>query len=639
MPGICGLVSVDAEKEKLQAALQQMVNPLLRDSKVQTSHAVEPGFAIATVAIDASRPVCRENGTVLAITGEVVDADRLVNRVRSAGVFVEPSPTLANTLLQAYLCFGLDVLCGLNGVYTIALWESQQKKLTLITDRMGIGKLYFWQIGKNIYFSSEQKSICLLPEFKSEIDELGVADFLIAENVLEDRTFFTDIKIADGAQILIFQGGQLSKKRYWDYSFYQYGDTILRPDVYIDGLAYLLRKAVVARVRPNTVLLLTGGLDSRSVAAAWVEVAPDIPFQTNTIGQAGSRDLRRAKEIAKALNLQHAIIPVSDTYLADYSRECVWRTEGNINVHASWIFAEDAYFKSRNVIHAMTGINGDMVGGRFRLPELIKARQQNELENYFKNRPWLGFSLARSLLRPEVFRRVDGSTYQSLWNLTQLAGTRIPLHQYDYMDLHAFVRREATSVDVLSDNAWVLDPYMDNDLLDFVFNQPPEYRNGSYLYKKMIVKHFSRVSSIGYGNDDTSLSLQVASEDNQSIKWLTRTGRRIRNRLSPDTEAGLLDGDRSTWTVPLNGSIRSGSRTFVEEVFGASEYYDDIFDVKAVKQLLADHNSGRINDFKAVGSILTFALWRRMFAEKQSYPSNDVPGLNSNVEKFVVDPC
>lgn len=265
----------------------------------------------------------------------------------------------------------------------------------------------------------------------------------------------------------------------------------------------------------------------------------------------------------------------------------------------------------------------------------MKARQQSELENYLKNRPWLGNSLARRLFRPEVFQRIDGVTYQSLWDLTQSANTRIPLHQFDYMDFRAFVRREATSVDVLSDNAWVLDPYMDNDLVDFVFNQPPEYRNGPSLYKKMIAKHFPRVSSIGYGNDDTALRLQVAAEDSQPLKWLARTGRRIRSRLSPDT--GSLDGDRPNWTVPLNGSIRNGSRSFVTEVFETSEYYDDLFEVKAVKQLLEDHISGRINDFKAIGFILTFALWRKMFAEKQSNDSNFVPGLNSDIENSAVN--
>ena len=626
MPGICGIVSTNATPESMRETVHRMVTPLVRSTQVCTSYEYANGCAIANVAIDGDRPVYQEEGLILAVSGFITDADRLVKRLQVSGVVLNPEFSLGQVLLKAYLYYGLDALCGLNGIYTIALWKVGLKKLVLISDRMGVGKMYFCQQGRNLLFSNEQKAICLLPDFNNQIDPLGVADFISVENVLEDRTFFANIKIMDAAQVLTFKNGQISTRRYWDYSFFEPGNTALRADAYVDGLAYELRQALIRRLHPQTTLLLTGGLDSRSLAGAWSEVAGGIPLLANTIGQEGCRDVAQAREIAASVNMEHLVIPVDDSYLANYASECVWRTEGNINVHASWIFAEDQLFKSRQILYAMTGINGDLMGGRFQPKEILRASQQNELEAFLKNQPWMRNSLAKRILRPEIFKKVDGVSFQTLWNITQRANTRIPVSQYDYLEFHAFIRREATSVDVLSDFVWVLDPYMDMNLVDYVFSQPPQYRTGSLLYKKMITRHFPQVSRVSYGDDTVPLKRQVADQESHILNWLSRTGRRIQNRLSPKT--GWLDGDRPYWTVPLNGSIRQGSREFVRQVFAESQYYDDIFDVKAVNQLLQDHLNGRINDFKAIGTVLTFALWRKMFAyDKSSLSAIPLDGL------------
>ncbi len=619
MPGICGIISKTDRQEIIDETIRQMAHPMLRTPTSQGDKISDNGYAIASVAIDDSRPVWSEQDITLAIAGDFTDRDALVNRLRAAGSPVTAKAPLSEILLKAYRCFGLDALCGLNGVYTIAIWENVSEQLTLVTDRIGIGKMYFWQNGRKFYFASEQKSICLLPEFSSRINQLAVMDFLIAENALDDRTYFEDIKIMDAAQVVVFRDGQLSKRRYWDFSFYQSGDTVLQPEAYINGLAYLVRQAVLRRVHSNATLLLTGGLDSRSVAGAWKDVAPDIPILTNTIGQPGCRDVWRAREISKNIGLNHTTIPANNSYLANYAAECVWRTEGNINVHASWIFAEDNYLTKNKIKYAMTGIYGDMIGGRFRPPELLSARTNEDLEKFLVTHPWINNSFAQQILRPEIFQRYQGQTYQTLWDLTQEANSKIPWFQFDYMVFRALVRREATSVDVLSDNTWVLDPFIDKDLIDYVFHQPPGYRNGPALYKKMITQYFPDVASVGYGNDDTSLRFQVAYQNNEPLKWLARTGRRIRNRLTPDTTS-LLSGDRPYWNVPLNGSIRNGSRAFVEEVFAQSEYYDDVFDVKQVRQLLDDQMTGKINDYRAIGYILTFSLWRKMFCDRQYSP-------------------
>ena len=68
-------------------------------------------------------------------------------------------------------------------------------------------------------------------------------------------------------------------------------------------------------------------------------------------------------------------------------------------------------------------------------------------------------------------------------------------------------------------------------------------------------------------------------------------------------------------SIPMESAIRGRSRLYIEEILNRTDLLGDWFDMKAVRSLLDDHVQGRINAFKTISSLLTFALWRMEFVE------------------------
>ena len=81
------------------------------------------------------------------------------------------------------------VLSRLQGIFAIALWNSKDKELFLIRDALGVKPLYFSEMNKGVYFSSEIKSILPLIGNCSLSDEDGFENFIDAENINRYLTF------------------------------------------------------------------------------------------------------------------------------------------------------------------------------------------------------------------------------------------------------------------------------------------------------------------------------------------------------------------------------------------------------------------------------------------------------------------
>ncbi len=81
------------------------------------------------------------------------------------------------SLLAAFECWGVEAtLKKTVGMFAIALWDRQDRKLILARDRMGEKPLYYGFFGGLLAFGSELKALRKIPGFKGEInrDVLGL---------------------------------------------------------------------------------------------------------------------------------------------------------------------------------------------------------------------------------------------------------------------------------------------------------------------------------------------------------------------------------------------------------------------------------------------------------------------------------
>ena len=64
---------------------------------------------------------------------------------------------------------GVQCFEKLDGMYAIAIWDGNKRKLILARDRFGEKPLYYYVNAGSIAFASELKALVLYPGFRREI--------------------------------------------------------------------------------------------------------------------------------------------------------------------------------------------------------------------------------------------------------------------------------------------------------------------------------------------------------------------------------------------------------------------------------------------------------------------------------------
>jgi asparagine synthase (glutamine-hydrolysing) len=177
-------------------------------------------------------------------------------------------------ILQAYVVWGTRCIDHLQGDFSFALWDAGHKQLFCARDHFGLKPFYYALIGEIFLCSNTLDCIRLHPRVTDELNEAAVGDFLLfGLNYNNETTIFRDIQRVPPAHALIVSEQGLQVKRYWTpptdgrirYS---------KPEEYVENFQSILEKAVADRLRTDRVgILLSGGLDSSSVAAVAKEVA------------------------------------------------------------------------------------------------------------------------------------------------------------------------------------------------------------------------------------------------------------------------------------------------------------------------------------------------------------------------------
>src|SRR5205823_6580633 len=114
-----------------------------------------------------SQPMRTCDGRLTLIyNGEIYNHGRLRPELESGGYhFRGHSDT--EVLLAAIQAWGVrGALERANGMFAFAVWDSQERSLTLARDRLGIKPLYWAWLGGQLVFASELKAVAAHPDFR-----------------------------------------------------------------------------------------------------------------------------------------------------------------------------------------------------------------------------------------------------------------------------------------------------------------------------------------------------------------------------------------------------------------------------------------------------------------------------------------
>ena len=289
---------------------------------VWTDGAVGMVFGFRRLAIidpspAGSQPMTSADGRfVIACNGEIYNYRDLRREFDIAGHrFRGTSDT--EVMLELFARDGVaKTLPRLVGMFAIVLWDRQERRLTLIRDRLGIKPLYLGRQGDRVYWASELKALRAHPEFRAEVNLAAVDGFLKGNAVSAPDCIYRDVEaLRPGSYAEIDADGAVRRTVYWSMAeIARQPVAELSESEAVDAVAAAVEDAVRLRMIADVPLgaLLSGGVDSSTVVALMQKVA-NRPVKTFTIGfaAAGYDEADHAGAIARHLKTDHTRLDLS----------------------------------------------------------------------------------------------------------------------------------------------------------------------------------------------------------------------------------------------------------------------------------------------------------------------------------------
>lgn len=277
MCGITGLISQNPENH-IGAMLKSIEHRGYDDEGVFISEAFgseqlkvclgHRRLSILDVSSAGHQPFFSENKRfVLTYNGEIYNFLEVKKELETKG-YQFKTECDTEVLANAFQEWQLDCLPKLNGMFAFAVWDFQQKSLTLVRDRAGIKPLYYAKTGEKFVFASEIKAILTSKLIKPELDLKGLHQFLTFLWTTPPHTLFKDIYQLPPAHFLVWKDGEISIKEWWDldYSQEEKGKT---EEFWREQTLETLERATQMEMIADVPLgaFLSGGVDSSLIVA------------------------------------------------------------------------------------------------------------------------------------------------------------------------------------------------------------------------------------------------------------------------------------------------------------------------------------------------------------------------------------
>lgn len=213
----------------------------------------------------------------------------------------------AEIILQEYWQKGLEFLNQIDGSYSIAIWDGEQKRLLLARDRFGVKPLFYLKLSNIILFASEIKAILASKLYRKSVNLKALNNFLSYGYVPNPDTLFDSIQQVRPGHLLIYQDGKITEQAYWKFSYRQ--DKSNKPEAYYkEKFLDIFETAVSRRLKRHhdCGAFLSGGLDTSAVVAVMHKLK-QVPFKVFTAGFEEERynEISDAKLLADHMRLDH----------------------------------------------------------------------------------------------------------------------------------------------------------------------------------------------------------------------------------------------------------------------------------------------------------------------------------------------
>ena len=279
----------------------------------------------------------------------------------------------AEIVLQLYETFGAEALNYLNGMFALVIWDAQKQELFLARDRLGLKPLYYTQVGSQLLFGSNLKSLLVHPDAPNQPQWLDLTIFN------PTSSYVKGIECLPGGHYFTYSATEptVTPQCYWDIKNYLVTEPVSpfapiqnskfkiqndspTPQDYIREYGSLLADSIKKRLIGDAPVgaFLSGGLDSGIIVAAASVERQDIHC-FSILEQSYSLevgDAEEARQLCDYLNLPfHPVFFDREKFLAqiDFSLETfeyfIWLFDLP-RFELEWLFKHELHRYARTLI-------------------------------------------------------------------------------------------------------------------------------------------------------------------------------------------------------------------------------------------------------------------------------------------------
>jgi asparagine synthase (glutamine-hydrolysing) len=329
MCGFAGYLGVSATWGNAATVVEAMCQRLAHRGPDDSGTWIEDGgflalghrrLSIVDLSAQGHQPMVSHCGRyVVSYNGEIYNHLELRELI---GPHPWRSHSDTETLLACFSRFGVrDSLPKLVGMFAIAVWDREQRALTLTRDRMGEKPLYYGSLGSGEFlFASELKAMLAHPRWKGEVDRDALTLFLRHNCIPAPWSVYRGVsKLRPAEWLTIGADRRIEKGTYWSTTAVATESEARRrhalPDSQaIDELDGLLGRVIDGQMLSDVPLgaFLSGGVDSSTIAAQMVRRSTG-RIQTFSIGfdEPEYNEAEHAKAVAAHLKTDHTELYVT----------------------------------------------------------------------------------------------------------------------------------------------------------------------------------------------------------------------------------------------------------------------------------------------------------------------------------------
>ncbi len=192
----------------------------------------------------------------------------------SAALAMPPATPREELLAAGWRRWGRRLPTHLRGEFALLIWDRDRGEGVLARDQLGVRSIFLHETATGVRFAGEIRYLLALLPRRPAPDPVSVAHWLTMSSRPGSATLYAGIRrLNPGAMLLLDRDGT-REERYWAPRFEEPLAGSRRELAQRVGAA--LDRAVERRISPEggTGVLMSGGLDSASVAAAAARSAP-----------------------------------------------------------------------------------------------------------------------------------------------------------------------------------------------------------------------------------------------------------------------------------------------------------------------------------------------------------------------------